>query len=75
VKEVLGEDYAVSAFSNAGGDFWKGADCPTLCAKTSMASLPVIAALERGLSVISLCAGHQTTRAEPAVIIDAHNFA
>jgi hypothetical protein len=32
------------------------ADWATLCAKTSMASLPVIAALEWGLSVISPCA-------------------
>jgi hypothetical protein len=33
VKEVFGVDYAIPAFSNAGRRFWKGADCPTLCAK------------------------------------------
>jgi hypothetical protein len=32
--------------------FFEGADCPTLCAKTSMVPLRVIAALEWGLSVI-----------------------
>jgi len=46
VREVLGVDYAVSAFLERGRRFWKGADCPTLCAKTSMASFPVIAALQ-----------------------------
>jgi hypothetical protein len=51
VREVLGLDYAVPAFSNAGGDFWKGADRPTLCAKTSMGSLPVIATLQRAFEI------------------------
>jgi hypothetical protein len=32
--------------------YLQGDDCLTLCAKTSMASLGVIAALEWGLSVI-----------------------
>ena len=45
-------DYAVPAFSNADGDFLQGDDCPTVYAKTSMASHRVIAALEWGLSVI-----------------------
>jgi hypothetical protein len=38
VREVLGVDYAVSAASNADSDL-AGADCPTLCAKTSMGIL------------------------------------
>jgi hypothetical protein len=36
MREVSGVDYAVSAPSNAGGDL-AGADCPALCAKTSIA--------------------------------------
>jgi hypothetical protein len=56
VREVLGVDYAVSEFSNPdsaepGRRFWKGADCPTLRGKTSMALFPVIAAHERGAVV------------------------
>jgi hypothetical protein len=49
---VLSVDYAVPAFSSADGDFLQGDNCPTLCAKTSMTSLGVIAGLEWGLSVI-----------------------
>jgi hypothetical protein len=36
MREVPGVDYAVSAPSNADGDL-AGADCPTLCAETSIA--------------------------------------
>jgi hypothetical protein len=61
VKEVLGMDYAVPAFFEPGRRFWKGADCPTLCAKDVDGIAP------------SDCGAR--ARAEPAVIIDAHNFA
>jgi hypothetical protein len=44
-------DYAVPAFFERGRRFWKGADGPTLCAKASMASLPVITALQRAFGI------------------------
>lgn len=43
-------------FSNANGDLLQGDDCLTLCAKTSIASLGVIAALEWAHPLSALCA-------------------